>query len=118
MEDIKVLVGAQLRQIRKSQGLTQSSVAERAEMADTYLAGVERGERNISLESLNKIVQALDVAPIDAFRFGDLHSVIEVQNKRNRLMGLVSLLEERSEDEINLIFSITENILNTFDKRK
>jgi transcriptional regulator with XRE-family HTH domain len=43
MVELKVLVGKRLRGMRKEKGLTQSAVAERADMIDTYLAGVERG---------------------------------------------------------------------------
>lgn len=44
-------------------------------MVDSYFASFERGERNISLESLEKVVMALDAEPIDAFRFGELEIV-------------------------------------------
>lgn len=54
MTELKILVGKRLRQMRSEKGLTQAALAERADMIDTYLAGIERGERNIALETLQK----------------------------------------------------------------
>jgi len=118
MPDLKVLVGKRLRQMRKEKGLTQSNLAERAGMVDTYLAGVERGERNISLESLEKIVKALGAEPIDAFRFGDLELGKGLEGKRDAIRLLASFLEERSLDEIELIRRLAKDVMATIDKEK
>ncbi|THF82260.1 helix-turn-helix domain-containing protein [Cohnella fermenti] len=118
MTELKVLVGKRLRQIRKEQGLTQLTAAERAEMADTYLAGVERGERNISLESLEKIVKALDAEPIDAFRFGELEPSKGLKDKRDVIRLLAAFLEERSLEEIELIRKLAKDVMATIDSEK
>lgn len=70
--DLKVLVGKRVRQLRKRQGLTQSELAERASMQESYLAGIERAVRNVSLDSLARVLAALEVEPIEVFRFGGL----------------------------------------------
>ncbi|MNG15246.1 HTH-type transcriptional regulator SinR [compost metagenome] len=115
MEELKVLVGRRLRQMRKERGLTQLVAAERAEMIDTYLAGVERGERNISLESLEKIVKALDAEPIDAFRFGQLEPAKDLQDKRELIRLLSAFLEERSLEEIALVRRMAKDVMATID---
>lgn len=118
MAELKVLVGRRLRQMRKEKGLTQLVTAERAEMVDTYLAGVERGERNISLESLEKIVNALDAEPIDAFRFGGLELGKGLDEKRDVIRLLAAFLEERSMAEIELIRKLTRDVMATIDAEK
>jgi transcriptional regulator with XRE-family HTH domain len=118
MAELKALVGKRLRQMRKEKGLTQLSLSERAEMVDTYLAGVERGERNISLESLEKIVTALDAEPIDAFRFGELELGKGLEGKRDTIRLLASFLEERSIEEIELIRRMTKDVMATIDAEK
>jgi transcriptional regulator with XRE-family HTH domain len=87
-------------------------------MVDSYLAGIERGERNISLESLEKIVTALDAEPIDAFRFGELELGKGLEEKRLSLRVLSSFLEERSFDEIELIRKMAKDIMATIDAEK
>ena len=62
-------VGARVRQLRKAAGLTQEQLARRAGMDYKYLGSVERGERNVTLENLERIVKALGVEPYDLFAF-------------------------------------------------
>jgi len=54
-------VGLSIRQARKDKGLSQESLALSAELDRSYVGGVERGERNISIINLKKIADALKV---------------------------------------------------------
>lgn len=54
--------GEQLRARRKELGLTLEDVAERAEMNWSYIAQVERGERNVSIDNMAALAEALEVA--------------------------------------------------------
>lgn len=47
--------------------MTQEALAEKAELHYSYIGGVERGERNISLETLEKIIKALEISPLNCF---------------------------------------------------
>ncbi|MEF3309598.1 helix-turn-helix domain-containing protein [Paenibacillus sp. GYB004] len=118
MSKLKVLVGKRLRQMRKERGLTQAALAERADMIDTYLAGVERGERNIALETLEKIMTALNAEPIDAFRFGELEAGKGLEGKRDVIRLLGAFLEERSMEEIELVRKMAKDIMATIDAEK
>ena len=64
---ITIDVGLRIKELRNRQGLSQEKLALKAEMDRTYLAGVELGKRNISLKSLEKIVNALNVTFEDLF---------------------------------------------------
>ena len=61
-------VGLRIKQIRNEKGLSQEKLAIKAEVDRTYLAGVELGKRNVSLKSLQKIVNALEVSFEDIFK--------------------------------------------------
>lgn len=54
-------LGENIRQIRLSKSLSQEKLAELADLHRTYIGGVERGERNISLINLIRIARVLDV---------------------------------------------------------
>lgn len=53
--------GTRVRQLRKARGMSQEEVGEKADLHYTYVGGIERGERNPSLKSINKIAGALEV---------------------------------------------------------
>jgi transcriptional regulator with XRE-family HTH domain len=54
-------IGANVRQIRKSQGLTMEAVAHAAEIEYRQLGKIERGEGNITIISLLRIAEVLKV---------------------------------------------------------
>jgi transcriptional regulator with XRE-family HTH domain len=53
--------GNTVRKLRLQLGLSQEQLAERADLHRTYIAGIERGGRNITLRSLEKLAKALGV---------------------------------------------------------
>ena len=61
-------VGNRIRTLRNEQGLSQEKLALKADIDRTYLAGVEIGKRNISLKSLEKIINALNVSFEEFFK--------------------------------------------------
>ena len=54
--------GARVRDLRRDLGISQEALAERAGLHRTYVSSVERGERNISLDNIHALADALDVA--------------------------------------------------------
>jgi transcriptional regulator with XRE-family HTH domain len=54
-------VGLNIRQARKEKGMSQESLALAADLDRSYVGGVERGERNISIINLKKIANAIKV---------------------------------------------------------
>lgn len=65
---IKVLFGKGLRSLRQTKGLSQEDLALACELDRTYIGGVERGERNISLLNICKIARALYIPPSELLR--------------------------------------------------
>lgn len=58
-------LGQRVRQLRAAKGLSQEAFASTCGLDRTYIGGIERGERNLSLKNLLKISEALGVAPAD-----------------------------------------------------
>ena len=52
-----------LRKFRKESGLSQERLAKKSGVDRTYISGVERGVRNITLDSLETLIKALDIKP-------------------------------------------------------
>jgi transcriptional regulator with XRE-family HTH domain len=66
-ERIQRQFGDRLRNLRKAKGLSQEALALASELDRTYIGGVERGERNISLLNIHKIASALRLPAKDLF---------------------------------------------------
>ena len=67
MSDIAKTVGKRLRSYRQAQSLSQERLAEMAGLHPTYIGQVERGEKNLTIESLEKITAALQVPMASVF---------------------------------------------------
>ena len=57
-------VGKNLRTLRTQRGISQEGLAHELDYDRTYLAGIERGERNLSLDTLSKLAEQLGVDPM------------------------------------------------------
>jgi transcriptional regulator with XRE-family HTH domain len=68
MEDVRRRFGRAVRERRKKRGLSQEEFADLCGLHRTYMGGVERGERNISLINIERIARALDISLVRLFR--------------------------------------------------
>lgn len=60
-DDIRVRFGRAVRKRRLELGISQEDLADRAGIHRTYVGDVERGERNIALQNIEKLAQALGI---------------------------------------------------------
>jgi transcriptional regulator with XRE-family HTH domain len=67
MENIKSRFGIAIRKRRIEIGISQEKLAEISSLHRTYIADVERGKRNISLENIAKLVKALGLSLAEFF---------------------------------------------------
>lgn len=65
---IKETFGKQVRKLRTSAGISQDKFALAIGMDRTYLASVENGKRNISIENISKIAKGLDITLEELFK--------------------------------------------------
>jgi transcriptional regulator with XRE-family HTH domain len=66
--DLQRRVGRNLRAYRVARGLSQEAFAEMLEVHRTYMGGVERGERNLTLKSLERIAERINVDPLSLLK--------------------------------------------------
>ena len=65
--DIQKSFGLRVQQLRKALGVSQETFALSIDMDRTYLASVEAGKRNISLQNIKKIADGLSITLEDLF---------------------------------------------------
>jgi transcriptional regulator with XRE-family HTH domain len=59
----QLVLGAKIRQLRQSAGISQEELADLAGLHRTYIGSVERGERNVSLQNIVLIARSLKTTP-------------------------------------------------------
>lgn len=66
---LRYIVGERIKNIRKEKGWTQEQLAEKAGMHPTYIGKLERGEKSLTLDSLENVVNALDMTYEELFKY-------------------------------------------------
>ncbi|WP_017182891.1 helix-turn-helix domain-containing protein [Sphingobium xenophagum] len=61
--ELREIVAANIRRFRKERGISQQDFAYDIEMDRTYFGGIERGERNVSIDNIERIANGLQISP-------------------------------------------------------
>lgn len=97
-------LGIKIRTLRKVAGLTQEQLAEAADVSPNFIGYVERGQRALSIKTLERIARALNVPPRDLFEFsaGDRNDV--------HYEALLTELRKCSLDDLRVLAPLAERL--------
>lgn len=115
MLSINAYVGKRIRSFRKARGFTQADLGELVDLPQPYVGGIERGERNISLETMHKLLNALNITPADLFREYDDGQRSELNDIIERINAVLST---RTPAEVQIIENLITDVLTTIDQLK
>jgi transcriptional regulator with XRE-family HTH domain len=62
--ELQRIAGANIRAYRRERGVSQEELADSLGVHRTYMGGVERGERNLTLRSLERLAERMGVDPV------------------------------------------------------
>ena len=75
--DIRVVFASNLKHYRQARGLTQAALAAAMDVDRAHVSAMERGQQNVTLQTLGRVAAHLDVAPaqlIEERAEGDVRS--------------------------------------------
>ncbi|MGO4501044.1 helix-turn-helix domain-containing protein [Paenibacillus sp. 2RAB27] len=105
MASLAKLIGERVRTIRKIKKLTQEQLGELAELQSSYIGGLERGERNVSLETVEKIIRALNMSQSEFFQFNEIGNSGKMA-KSEFLEVFTSELQTRNLEDLRKFYEI------------
>jgi transcriptional regulator with XRE-family HTH domain len=82
--NIQKKIGLRIKELRLKNKLSQEALANKANLDRTYMTSVENGKRNISINSIEKIVNALDVSFEEFFKRVNQKSFIKEHGKNKK----------------------------------
>jgi transcriptional regulator with XRE-family HTH domain len=68
-EDILVIFGKRIKELRKSKKMTQQQFADLSDLHKNYIGMIERGERNPSLINIENIAKAFEISLSELMKF-------------------------------------------------
>jgi transcriptional regulator with XRE-family HTH domain len=111
MADIKKKLGVRISQLRMKAGMTQAKLAEGSDLSVDSISRIERGDRAPSLESLEKIAEALGIDPGELLNFKGKEFKALAEGPPECL-ELWNLLKDRKRTEIKKVFEIARILLS------
>ena len=102
MSDISKILGKRIRNYRTAMRLSQEKLAELSGCHHTYIGQIERGEKNATIESIQKIASALNISLSKLFEKLDAKK----ESVRNIPLECYELLSEKNAKEQEQIFRI------------
>lgn len=113
--DVKIIFGSSVRNRRSRLGISQEELAERAGLHRTYISDVERGARNVSLESIEKLARALQIsvsALLSRVNGGPSDQATAALRFTEELMDILFVEDEANDVELTLAALTSANITN------
>ncbi len=105
MKPTRRLLGARIKELRKSRGLSQYQLSEKIGIDAKHLSRIEVGNSYPSMDTLERISQALGVEMKDVFEFD--HDV----TRAGLLKHIKEMLKEASPGDLKLIDKIIRSIV-------
>lgn len=105
MTNIKKLLGAKISQIRKERGFSQIKFAEMLGLSTNALSIIETGNGFLTAETLEKILEKLNLEPDELFSFGGIKTNEELHS--NILKNLETIKSDRTK------LAVVDNLLKS-----
>lgn len=104
-------IGKNLKKIREQKGLMQKEVAFIAEMQASNYSKIESGQRDISVEALDKIAQLFGMTIDEIIHYEDNKKLAPVKVEDKTVTEKIQLISQLDEEDKNAVFRIIDGML-------
>lgn len=106
-----VSVGKNIKKIREQRGLMQKEVAYVADMQASNYSKIESGQRDVSVEALDKIAQFFGMKVDEIIHFEDAKSPAPVKVEDKTANEKVQLISQLDDEDKNAVYRIIDGML-------
>lgn len=104
-------IGKNLKKIREQKGLMQKEVASVADMQASNYSKIESGQRDISVEALDKIAQLFGMTVDEIIHYEDSKKPTPVKVEDKTATEKIQLLSQLDEEDKNAVYRIIDGML-------
>ncbi|MGG4555159.1 helix-turn-helix domain-containing protein [Paenibacillus humicus] len=114
MAELREFLGNRIRAIRNAKGLTQQNLADTSDLDYRYIGALERGERNFSIDTLEKVLTALNISMYELVYLDKKQN--DTENSRQVAIDeFMAITEDLTEDQMNILRRVNKEVRRAFD---
>lgn len=114
MSELREMIGTRIRAMRNAKGLTQQKLADIAGLDYRYIGALERGERNFSIDTLEKVLVALDVSLTELTYADDKFNNKDVSEHREVTDEFIMIVNTLTQNQIHILRRMIKEVEQAF----
>ena len=116
MDNLSVLLGERIKNLRKTKNISQEALAHECGLQSAYIGQLERGEKNATIKSIDKVAKALGLTLEEVF-YNLQPSLDKIDNGNETLITIYNLLQSRSQSDQKSLLKVLECLLDWKDTK-
>lgn len=104
---IKKELGKKIKRIRLAKGYTQDKLSEMIDISQKALSSIELGENFVTADTLDKLLNALEVTSEELFATNQLKDSKELLQKINENIAIIG----EDSDKLEIIYNLTKSLI-------
>ena len=105
--DVKKEIGIKIKRLRQKRGLTQEKLAEKVNISTFTLIGIETGKNFMTAQTMEKLLECLDVSLDELFSVAHLRSTSELVDDIHKIVNDVKADRDKIEEIYKILKAIT-----------
>ena len=113
MASLQQQIGSRIKELRQLKGYTQAELAELVDLSTNYVGYLERGERTVSLQVLERLARTLGVEVSTLFLFHERggERTLKLPNRKTQILTKLStFLQQTEPEDLRLLFKLAKRL--------